>query len=110
MVHTLKFKFKTKPYRHQVAVFKKFKDAEYGALFLDMGTGKSKVSLDLMGYNFCQGRIDVCLIIAPNNVHTAWAREQIPQHCPVPFKLFTWDIAMIGRRLWSRMLNEFLFV
>ncbi len=104
----LKFKFKTKPYRHQVAAFKKFKDAEYSALFADMGTGKSKIALDIMGYNYCNGIIDVCLIIAPNSVHTSWAREQIPKHCPVPFRLFVWDSAMINRRLWARMFNEFL--
>ena len=42
----IKYKFKTKPYEHQLNALKK-SWAETYALFMEMGTGKSKVLLTI---------------------------------------------------------------
>jgi hypothetical protein len=39
----IKYKFKTKPYQHQYDAFMKSKDEPGYALFMEQGTGKSKV-------------------------------------------------------------------
>ena len=69
---------KTVPFDHQVTAYNRFKDSEYFALFADMGTGKSKIAIDIGAYKYNTGQIEAMLIIAPNNVHLQWEREQFP--------------------------------
>ena len=52
-----KYKFKTKPFEHQLKVFKESWDKSYYALFMEMGTGKSKVAIDSMGALYLEGKI-----------------------------------------------------
>ena len=40
------YEFKTKPYQHQEDVFRDSWDARHYALFMEMGTGKSKIAVD----------------------------------------------------------------
>ena len=40
------YKFKTKPYEHQLKALQRSWDQETFALFMEMGTGKSKVLID----------------------------------------------------------------
>ena len=46
------YTFKTKPYEHQKQVFNETKQKKIIALFMEMGTGKSKVALDTAGFLF----------------------------------------------------------
>ena len=101
-------KFKTKPYEHQLQAFETFKDSPYFGLFADMGTGKSKIAIDIASYKFEKGDINAVLIIAPNNVHAQWIQEQYPQHCSVPYKPFIWYSGMRTRRIYEKSLTDFL--
>jgi SNF2 family DNA or RNA helicase len=76
-----KFLFKTKPYRHQREAFEASVDSGTYALLMDMGTGKTKVCLDTIGYNFEQERINLAIIVAPKGVIANWVRE-IETHLP----------------------------
>lgn len=76
------FGFKTKPFEHQRRVFHLSKDQPYFALFMEQGTGKSKVLLDTAAYLWSLGEIDTLLILAPNGVHRQWIEEQVPAHLP----------------------------
>ena len=49
------YKFKTEPYDHQRTAFNESWAAEYYALFMEMGTGKSKVAIDNIGLLYEQG-------------------------------------------------------
>jgi SNF2 family DNA or RNA helicase len=104
------FKFKTQPWAHQMDGFERFKDSEYFALFADMGTGKSKIAIDIASYKFVTKQIEGVLVIAPNNVHTQWIREQFPTHCSIPWKPWIWKSGKMGRRQWARMLEDFLLI
>jgi hypothetical protein len=44
----MKYKFKTKPYEHQLSALEKSWDKDEFAYFMEMGTGKSKVLVDNM--------------------------------------------------------------
>jgi superfamily II DNA or RNA helicase len=91
------FPFKTKPYDHQMKCFGLARAAlnspipAYG-LFLEQGTGKTKVILDLAADLFLnggsRGKIDTLVIVAPNGVHAQWINEQVPVHLPdvVPWR------------------------
>jgi SNF2 family DNA or RNA helicase len=76
-----KFIFKTKPYEHQQESFDASANSENFALLMDMGTGKTKVCLDTIGYNFEQGRVNFAIIVAPKGVIANWVGE-IETHLP----------------------------
>ena len=54
----MNYKFKTKPYAHQITALEKSWQREYYAYFMEMGTGKSKVLLDNIAMLYDQGKID----------------------------------------------------
>ena len=58
--------FKTKPYEHQFKALKKSWNKEFYGLFMEMGTGKSKVLIDEIASLYLRGKITAALIIAPH--------------------------------------------
>ena len=54
----MNYKFKTKPYAHQITALEKSWQREYYAYFMEMGTGKSKVLIDNAAMLYDQGKID----------------------------------------------------
>ncbi len=76
------FDFKTKPYDHQRAALSASWAAEYYALFMEMGTGKSKVAVDNMAILYERKDINAVLIVAPKGVYDNWVRGEIPTHLP----------------------------
>ncbi len=100
--------FKTQPYKHQFEAFERFKDADYFALFADMGTGKSKIAIDVCSHRFLKGEVNACLIIAPNNVHQQWIKEQFPLHCSVPWRPYVWKSGVQSSKTRGSQLDVFL--
>lgn len=75
-------KFKTTPYKHQLACLQRFGGDEYYALLAEMGTGKSWVIINDAADLWASGHLDSVLIFAPNGVHSNWTRNEIPKHMP----------------------------
>ena len=74
------YKFKTKPYAHQlIALEKSWDKTEYG-YFMEMGTGKSKVLVDNMAMLYDKGKINGAIIVAPKGVYRTWLEQEIPTH------------------------------
>ena len=78
----MNYKFKTKPYKHQLKALELSWEKSYFAYFMEMGTGKSKVLLDNIAMLYDQGKIDGALIIAPKGVIGTWYNQEIPTHLP----------------------------
>jgi hypothetical protein len=76
------YDFKTKPYDHQLRVFRDSRDRECFALLMEQGTGKTKVILDTAAWLYSHGKIGGVLIIAKNGVHRNWVDVEIPTHLP----------------------------
>lgn len=76
------YRFKTKPYDHQLRAFMISRDAPAFALLMEAGTGKTKVIIDTGAWLWSQGKIDGIMIVAPNGVHRQWVEEQVPIHMP----------------------------
>ena len=74
------FDFKTKPYEHQMQVLEKSWREKYYALFMEMGTGKSKIAVDTLGLLYQENEIDAALIIAPKGVYHNWVYKESPSH------------------------------
>ena len=76
----MNYKFKTKPYKHQLTALEKSWDKEEYAYFMEMGTGKSKVLVDNIGMLYDKGLINAALIIAPKGVYRNLYSSEIPIH------------------------------
>ena len=76
----MNYKFKTKPYGHQITALEKSWNKEVFAYFMEMGTGKSKVLIDNISMLYDKGKINGALIIAPKGVYQNWYDTEIPTH------------------------------
>jgi len=78
----MKYKFKTKPYAHQLTALEKSWNRETYAYFMEMGTGKTKVLIDNAAMLYDKGKIDGVLIVAPKGVIGTWYNQELPNHLP----------------------------
>jgi SNF2 family DNA or RNA helicase len=76
----MKYKFKTKPYAHQLKALEMSCDKEVFAYFMEMGTGKSKVLIDNVSMLYDKGKINGVVIVAPKGVYKTWYETEIPTH------------------------------
>jgi SNF2 family DNA or RNA helicase len=76
----MNYKFKTKPFAHQLKALEMSWDKKVFAYFMEMGTGKSKVLIDNMSILYDKGHINGALIIAPKGVYKNWFDSEIPTH------------------------------
>ena len=76
----MNYKFKTKPFAHQLKALEMSWKKEVFAYFMEMGTGKSKVLLDNISMLYDKGKINGALIVAPKGVYKNWLDSEIPQH------------------------------
>jgi SNF2 family DNA or RNA helicase len=76
-----KYEYKTKPYQHQIDVLRKCWNMEVYALFLEMGTGKTKIVLDNACALYLQGKIDSLMVMAPKGTYLNW-RDEVAIHVP----------------------------
>ena len=87
------YQYKTEPYQHQREVFDASWRRKFFALFMEMGTGKSKVALDTMAALYEAGEINTVLIAAPKGVFDNWIKAEIPTHLPdrIKTKIVRWQ-------------------
>ena len=78
----MNYKFKTKPYKHQLTALEKSWNKENFAYFMEMGTGKTKVLIDNLAMLYDKGKVDGALIIAPKGVVKTWYEQELPTHLP----------------------------
>ena len=71
---------KTAPYAHQMRALEAARRKRHFALFMEQGTGKTKVALDRLGELYGQNLIDAVLIVTKKGVHSQWVNEQVPTH------------------------------
>ena len=94
----INYKFKTKPYAHQLTALEKSWEKQVYAYFMEMGTGKSKVLIDNISMLYDKGKINGALIIAPKGVYQNWYNSEIPTHLVDHI-----DKKMV---LWQAMINK----
>ena len=98
--------YKTEPLPHQRIEFDRTcKRKNYGRLW-EMGLGKTKITIDEAAFLFQLGHIEALLIFAPNGVHTAWACDELPKHCPIPFRVVNWESKKAKNKSFDKQLYE----
>ena len=90
-----KYKFKTEPFQHQRDALKACWNRESYALFMEMGTGKTKVLIDNIGCLFVNQMIEGALIIATKSVYTIWVNDEIPKHMGIPYEMCLWKASKV---------------
>jgi len=78
----MNYKFKTKPYAHQLTALEKSWNKESYAYFMEMGTGKTKVLIDNLAMLYDKGKVNGALIVAPKGVIGTWYNNELPTHLP----------------------------
>ena len=98
------YKFKTKPYGHQLTALEKSWQKKVYALFMEMGTGKTKVAIDNLAMLYDKGKVNGALIIAPKGVYKTWYSQEFPIHMPnhVHYKMVLWQ-ATINQKQKKRL-------
>jgi len=87
----LKYRWKTRPYRHQVEAVKKLISTGFGgALLMEPRTGKTKVAIDYASILHAAGKVGRVLVVCPVSVLGVW-QDQIAQHCPWKTRVVVWD-------------------
>lgn len=76
------YEFKTVPYAHQIRMFDFGRKRRQFAFLAEMGTGKSKATIDVLSYWLKTGRVDGALVLVPKAVLFNWERE-IAMHSPL---------------------------
>jgi len=96
----MKYKFKTKPYKHQMTALEKSWNRETYAYFMEMGTGKTKVLIDNLAMLYDKGKVNGALIIAPKGVVGTWYNNEIPTHLPdhIDYKSVLWKAAITKKQ------------
>lgn len=74
------FHFYSQPLKHQREAFERFKDADKGFLFWEMGLGKTKTMQDLCRYKYDTGQIRGVLLLAPDILIPRWHEEERQKH------------------------------
>lgn len=90
----MKYKFRTRPYRHQVDMIRKaFSQFRRGlgvAFLAQPRTGKTKATVDSLCILHLKYGVRKALIIAPNRVLGVWVQE-IAAHSPLNLQTIVWD-------------------
>lgn len=80
---TVQYEPKTTPFAKQAEALEAWGGRDQFALFMEQGTGKTKVAIDIVGQWFCEGKITGVLVFTKKGVHRQWVLEQFPTHCGV---------------------------
>lgn len=87
----LKYRYKKRPYKHQVAGLKKLLSTGWGgALLMEPRTGKTKVAIDYISILHTAGKANRVLMVGPLVSLQVW-KDQLAENCPVPYRLTIWD-------------------
>ncbi len=82
--------FKTKPYAHQIRALTAGEGQEDFAYFMEMGTGKTKVSIDEWTELYIRHNIDAVVVLAPKGVYMNWVLNEIPAHMAIGGVVVEW--------------------
>lgn len=112
----MKYRWKTRPYRHQVQAVK---DALHGlyergsfALLMAPRTGKTKTAIDVASIMHQKGDVNRVLVICPVSVIDVWVKE-IKTHCPFKFRITVWDKEgrkTVGLPRWGSDILDFVII
>lgn len=85
-----KYKFKKRPYHHQVRALKFLIANNGGALLMEPRTGKTKVAVDFIAVKHQFFGVNRVIVVGPVVAIEVWKRE-LEENMPYPYRLTVWD-------------------
>lgn len=89
-------------FEKQQLAFDQFARLKVGALFMKMGTGKTRVALELVKYN----RPDFLLYIAPFSTIQSVKNEVGKWGVPCPYSIYAYESIQSSTRIYANVLSE----
>jgi len=96
-----KYEFKTQPMQHQHGALRFGWSLNELALLCAMGTGKTKIVVDLACARFLEGQIERLVVICPTPLKSTWA-DEFAIHAPIDYTIH----ALKAGRKPDKWLNE----
>ena len=106
------YPYKHQPFKHQREIFERSWDLDGYALFMEMGTGKTKILADTVGALYLSDKIDGAIVIAKKGEYSNWPVVELPKHMSddVPWDSFLWTSYKMqvawGREQYAAFLKE----
>lgn len=97
----MEYRFKTRPYKHQVVALKRALREGHLGLLWEPGLGKTKCIIDWACALHTRGDLMRVLIVAPLSVVGVW-EDEIKEHAPVKV-----DVRILGRTTEVMSFNQF---
>lgn len=83
------------PYNHQRqganAAVRALEADGYFALFMEMGTGKTKTTLDSCMVLAARGKIEGLVVVVPKGIVSTWIEEELAKNLSIPYSVYKWD-------------------
>lgn len=98
---------KTTPFPFQLEALRLGCFKEYFAYFMDMGTGKSKVTIDTAATLFHHNHINFMLLTCPKFVSNSWINEQLPEHMGVDYAAIRYVPSKGRSKTYIKELKDF---
>jgi SNF2 family DNA or RNA helicase len=88
----MRYRFRTKPYRHQRDALRFLTSGKRkaSALLMEPRTGKTKTAIDYVSILNQAGKVNAVFIVCPARVMGVWVKE-FYDHCPQRFQIHVWD-------------------
>lgn len=96
------YEYKRPPMDHQRQCFLLSRDKPVFGLFMEQGTGKTKVIADNAAYLFKKEEIEALVVVAwPNGVHRNWIDTELPEDIPdwAPYRASWWSPALTKKKV-----------
>jgi len=96
------YKFKTEPRPFQMDGYHAVYGKRAFGLYMDMGTGKTKETIDIVSALNMEGHVQALLVVCKLSLSINW-RDEFEKHCPVPYaiRLHTNDKSGFQDWLWE---------
>lgn len=100
----------TKPFDHQLEIFERTKSDQCHAMFLEQGTGKSKIAIDTFSHQYLDGQINAVIVVAPNGVHRNWVTDELVTHASpaIPLRAYAYASSKATTKAQERELDALL--
>ena len=69
----------------------------FHALFMEMGTGKTKVAIDSWMVMVAKGLSGALLVVCPKSLMSTWVDEELPKHLAINAMVGKWDGKTTGK-------------
>jgi len=81
---------KMKDFKHQSLIFDRARDQPYYALFMEQGTGKTRVAIKLAENHFKLDRIQAVLVLTTKGLVRNWSDVELPAHSSMFYRSDVW--------------------